>query len=118
MKYVILAVILTAGCTTAQLTINGDSDFVDTELMSTDSEFILDTDYDAGNDSGVINFDTDTSSDVDTDTAGTQSCCKLSSEPGCISPEIEQCVCADDDWCCRVKWDGFCIQKANECGGC
>ena len=35
-------------------------------------------------------------------------------------PAIEQCVCAEDSFCCESEWDALCISEVNEfgCGTC
>jgi len=45
-------------------------------------------------------------------------CCEPHAEPGCEVPEIETCVCAEDNFCCIVEWDDICAANAVEdCGG-
>ena len=48
-------------------------------------------------------------------------CCVETAEPGCAAdPAIEQCVCAEDSFCCESEWDALCISEVNEfgCGTC
>jgi hypothetical protein len=44
-------------------------------------------------------------------------CCTPHDEPGCIVPDIEDCVCAVDSFCCDNSWDGICAGEAVDiCG--
>jgi hypothetical protein len=45
---------------------------------------------------------------------GGNSCCMVSSEPGCNDPDIVACVCASDPYCCQTEWDMFCTQGGIE----
>lgn len=31
---------------------------------------------------------------------------------GCSVPEVEECVCAYDPWCCETQWDAQCVEEA------
>jgi len=31
---------------------------------------------------------------------------------GCSVPEIEECVCSYDAWCCDIQWDSQCVDEA------
>jgi len=31
-------------------------------------------------------------------------------------PELVECVCAFDEYCCKVMWDEVCVQNAAQCG--
>ncbi len=48
------------------------------------------------------------------------SCCLAAETPGCNDYEIESCVCAENPWCCEMKWDDVCVQMISvmECGEC
>ncbi len=38
---------------------------------------------------------------------------------GCGGCSCEQCVCAMDDFCCWIEWDGICVDECKSwCGGC
>ena len=43
---------------------------------------------------------------------GVSSCCLNSGGPGCDDAACEACVCAIDDFCCGVAWDGICASIA------
>jgi len=48
-------------------------------------------------------------------------CCIPSMTPGCgADPSVEQCVCANDDYCCTTAWDDQCVGEVDEfgCGFC
>lgn len=47
-------------------------------------------------------------------------CCKAQTTPGCDQPAVQQCVCADDTYCCLVSWDANCVNeiKSYKCGYC
>ncbi|MEZ4266201.1 MAG: hypothetical protein R3F39_07465 [Myxococcota bacterium] len=37
--------------------------------------------------------------------------------PGCEDPDVTDCVCALDPFCCAVAWDAICVDEAiNDCG--
>jgi hypothetical protein len=44
------------------------------------------------------------------------SCCAAHAEPGCDDstpeyPNIEECVCERDSYCCSTAWDEFCVAE-------
>lgn len=43
-------------------------------------------------------------------------CCAPTGAPGCADPQIADCVCQIDDYCCTVEWDDVCAGIATECG--
>lgn len=44
-------------------------------------------------------------------------CCEYQEDFGCEVPAVEACVCALDNFCCKVVWDDICAQSAeNDCG--
>jgi hypothetical protein len=47
-------------------------------------------------------------------------CCVANLEPGCTTPEVEACVCAQDPFCCEEQWDGQCAAEVEAlgCGMC
>jgi hypothetical protein len=48
-------------------------------------------------------------------------CCKVSGSPGCSAdPAVEQCVCAQDAFCCNFEWDSACVEQIEGfgCGSC
>lgn len=47
-------------------------------------------------------------------------CCQPTGEPGCAQPEIAECVCENDPFCCRSAWDDICVQSIEDfgCGTC
>lgn len=47
---------------------------------------------------------------------GGNSCCDSSFFPGCTEPEIQQCVCNLDSFCCEVQFDDACAAAASRCG--
>jgi hypothetical protein len=53
-------------------------------------------------------------------TAFAGDCCVAGSGPGCDSYSIEQCVCAQDSYCCETTWDSLCAGEVEEfgCGSC
>lgn len=50
----------------------------------------------------------------------TGNCCEVSSGPACDDPDVSQCVCKFDPFCCNYLWDGFCVQEVESlgCGSC
>ncbi|MEM6990342.1 MAG: hypothetical protein AAF721_07595 [Myxococcota bacterium] len=43
-------------------------------------------------------------------------CCQTSAMPGCGGTEVEDCVCAFDEFCCNQAWDDQCVSEAvNDC---
>lgn len=50
-------------------------------------------------------------------------CCDAHESPSCDDPEIAECVCAQDAYCCETSWDGQCVEEVElfgcsaECGG-
>ena len=51
---------------------------------------------------------------------GAGDCCVGHGGLGCDDPAIESCVCAQDDFCCTMKWDDLCVSLVAklECGVC
>ena len=47
-------------------------------------------------------------------------CCDDDHGPGCTDPEIEECVCFYDDYCCDADWDYTCVGyvTSQNCGTC
>ena len=47
-------------------------------------------------------------------------CCAETGMPGCGDPNIEQCVCSQDDYCCTTGWDAQCVSEVTAfgCGSC
>ena len=44
-------------------------------------------------------------------------CCIAKETPGCPgNTAIQQCVCAEDPFCCSDKWDGLCLDWLSDCG--
>lgn len=44
------------------------------------------------------------------------SCCDEAKDGGCDVAEVQDCVCALDDFCCDTAWDGACVGLAtNQC---
>lgn len=41
-----------------------------------------------------------------------QDCCTIGSAPGCSDETCCLSVCAADDFCCAVQWDGLCAEQA------
>ena len=40
-------------------------------------------------------------------------------EPGCFDCACEECVCAQDPYCCDTVWDSLCVDQCQaDCGGC
>lgn len=81
---------------------------------------------DGGNTTGLVEPTTGTGvgSGDSSDSGGPLSaCCKATKTPGCVADMmIEQCVCAQDPFCCEQQWDGKCVGVAMgacgvECGG-
>ncbi|MEM6994373.1 MAG: hypothetical protein AAF721_27915 [Myxococcota bacterium] len=55
--------------------------------------------------------------DVADDTADTGpmdagTCCDVQGTPGCSNMEIQDCVCQADAFCCKMEWDGMCVDAA------
>jgi hypothetical protein len=51
---------------------------------------------------------------------GLGECCMANDTPGCGTPEIEACVCAQDPFCCEMQWDQACADGVETlgCGMC
>ena len=51
---------------------------------------------------------------------GTGDCCEEHEAPGCDDPEVQNCLCALDSFCCEKEWDMICVQEVTElgCGEC
>lgn len=51
---------------------------------------------------------------------GTGDCCLENMTVGCDDPDIQDCVCAGDPFCCTIEWDGICVIQVDElmCGTC
>jgi hypothetical protein len=59
--------------------------------------YTLNVEFDAGQDAG--------------------SCCMAQMGPGCDNMEIQDCVCAGDDFCCSDTWDDQCVSEVAACFG-
>ncbi|MHC4140409.1 MAG: hypothetical protein ACYTE6_00425 [Planctomycetota bacterium] len=44
----------------------------------------------------------------------TNDCCDFGSTPGCNDAECCELVCFFDPYCCELRWDGLCVDRANE----
>ncbi len=49
--------------------------------------------------------------------------CCVEGGPGCSNMTIQNCVCAQDSFCCNTAWDGICVDEVDAfgcgtCGGC
>ncbi len=44
--------------------------------------------------------------------------CSQTQWPGCNGCACEECVCAQDPFCCNNSWDSICVSECYECGGC
>ena len=51
---------------------------------------------------------------------GTGDCCVENGTAGCDDPDIQDCVCVGDPFCCTIEWDGICAIEVEEfmCGSC
>ncbi|MBC8068994.1 MAG: hypothetical protein IAG13_11730 [Deltaproteobacteria bacterium] len=48
---------------------------------------------------------------------GDGDCCIAHAYTGCGNPEVEDCVCSLDSFCCMSQWDGICVSEAtDDCG--
>ena len=45
-------------------------------------------------------------------------CCFPHDFPGCGEPDVMNCVCDRDPFCCGSVWDERCVDEAFVCGGC
>jgi hypothetical protein len=45
-------------------------------------------------------------------------CCFPHDHPGCGNPDVMECVCDRDEFCCGNFWDEQCVDEAFACGGC
>jgi len=47
-------------------------------------------------------------------------CCQEHPEPGCNAPQVEECVCAFDSFCCDTEWDALCVDivRSEGCAEC
>jgi hypothetical protein len=52
--------------------------------------------------------------------AAIHDCCQVRETTGCSNPEIEECVCATDPFCCEDEWDRLCAVEVQGfgCGSC
>jgi len=41
-----------------------------------------------------------------------ESCCEPHDTPGCDDPEVVECVCSNDAFCCNNHWDNICANAA------
>lgn len=39
-------------------------------------------------------------------------CCEVHDNPGCNEPEVVDCVCAQEAFCCAFEWDQMCVDLA------
>jgi len=48
------------------------------------------------------------------------SCCEVQPTTSCNDPDVAQCVCSFDPFCCNYLWDTFCVQEVESlgCGTC
>jgi len=48
------------------------------------------------------------------------SCCEDNNSIGCVDPDIVDCVCAFDSYCCETEWDATCAEQVDSlgCGSC
>ncbi len=49
-----------------------------------------------------------------TDPPGPGSCCEPSKTPGCDDPDVVDCVCAREAFCCAFEWDQNCADMAQD----
>jgi len=43
-------------------------------------------------------------------------CCEANVEIGCNQPDVQECVCDNDPFCCATEWDASCVEQAfNSC---
>ncbi len=47
-------------------------------------------------------------------------CCAVEGGGGCVEPDVQDCVCAHDPYCCLYIWDDICVEYVDqyECGTC
>jgi hypothetical protein len=47
-------------------------------------------------------------------------CCVAANVPSCGDPDVTECVCEYDAYCCQIAWDGVCVDAvdASGCGSC
>ncbi|MBW2458903.1 MAG: hypothetical protein JRI68_30670 [Deltaproteobacteria bacterium] len=47
-------------------------------------------------------------------------CCDTHDTPGCGETTVQDCVCAQDSYCCDTEWDGTCVAEVDQfgCGTC
>lgn len=43
-------------------------------------------------------------------------CCSPHRDAGCDDPEVSDCVCAVDSFCCEEEWDEVCVDLMNDLG--
>jgi hypothetical protein len=74
---------------------------------------------DDGGDDDVTTDDGGTDEGTD-DGGSTGPCCEPHESTGCEYPEVEDCVCLTDPFCCEVQWDGLCVDEVGSlgCGVC
>jgi hypothetical protein len=54
-----------------------------------------------------------------TGACATDNCCNYGHGAGCSDLAKQQCVCAQDDYCCKNVWDKTCVSRvSNGCGSC
>lgn len=55
-----------------------------------------------------------------TTTPGSSACCEAIETPGCVDAVLQDCVCAQDSYCCETAWDATCVSEVNDlgCGVC
>ena len=119
--------LLWAGCQSGPRTIPGPRDTgtalpnaQDATADTTTADSQLDTETpplpedavsDTAADGGTTVFD-DTEPPDDTPVVGVQHPCQTSTLPGSNDPDITQCVCELDPFCCEGPWDSLCVAYA------
>lgn len=111
-----------------------DTAYVQTllELGIVDEEFVLDVlsvdftepVYSAAR-CGLLDLapsfdDLDNTQDPPGNAPQTDACCVAHPGTGCEDEAVQECVCAEDDYCCEGSWDQGCVNAVidRECGSC
>jgi hypothetical protein len=97
-----------------------DAPMTDDSASDSTSDSLSTTGTDDGSSSGT-DTTADTSGGQDT-TGGNElgNCCEPDGSMGCEVPEVQDCVCAEDPFCCETEWDVNCAAEVNSlsCGEC
>jgi len=113
------------GCTDrpAEASTEGDSEDGDSGTTAATTTPTIPNPTQPSMDTGVMTeADTTAATDPTTGPSDTTSgpagdgCCEVHESPGCPEPDVVDCVCAQEAFCCAFEWDQTCVDLATgEC---